>query len=323
MLYQTVIFQLISNDIKYLGLLCYDEVNTSLQDLTFKNIIYNKITKFNNDIINNESYDINVITKYYDKPSVMDNIIYDIVINNKDNKIFINNIEYNDIITESNTDIFTVWNGNIYDDDELEYVLPENNAMQTYTIPYYDYLDKEHENYDLKNIFDIKNVQGYNDFTDYQKEEAEERIKQNIQYRDLLKDFDNKSCFQTDFINAKLEDTDKKLNSLENIFNESYDLKLTYGSLLCRKYKYMNNNLKYIKYNFIVTDINETTDDHDTTEIIISIKSFDSNFEGYYNRLKSSYGECYNLSMHIDEDANIEKYYVEGLLTYLYEYLFC
>lgn len=327
MLYLTIIFQLKLHQQQktLLGLLCYDEVNTLLLKTSIKSLIYKNITSMNNDFIKNDSYIINIITKYYDKPNFMDDVEYDIIIDHKDKKAYMNKTFYNyyDVLIDHDK-LPIPWEGNIYEEDELEYILPEYNMIQSFTVPYYDYLDSTHENYDLKNIFDINDVQGYNELTDYQKEEVEDRIRQNIEYRDLLENFNNKTCFQDDYIEKKLEDTEHKLQTLEYIFKKSYDLELTYASLLCKKYKYSVNqeSLKSIKYNFIVSKISDKTDDRGNREIIISIESNNGQYKGHYRRLTSASGECYDSSSYIDEDAKIDESDADDLLKYLYDYLF-
>ncbi len=206
MLYSTIIFQLKTQQKSYLGLFCYDEVNASLQEISIKNLIHENIKTINNDFITKNNYIyINIITKYYDKPNIMDDIQYDIIIDHKNKKIYLNDTlyNYNDVFI-TNNDKTLPWEGNIYDDDELEYIVPEYQMIQTFSVPYYDYLDRNHENYGLKNIFDINDVEGYDDFDDYQKEEVQDRINQNIEYRNILQEYNNKKCFQDDFIKNKL-----------------------------------------------------------------------------------------------------------------------
>jgi len=175
MLYSNIIFQLISINKHYLGYFCYDEVNANLEGITVKDLIQKQLTIIKSDFLE-KSFSINVITQYYNQPSIMDNdIIYDIVIDNKEHKIYFigTNYDYNSIFNDINKDM---WKGDIYDKNELEYILPTYDFCYSVHIPYYDDLDEDHENYELRNIFDIKDVKEYEEDDENDNEDEEDKI---------------------------------------------------------------------------------------------------------------------------------------------------
>jgi len=144
-------------------------------------------------------------------------------------------------------------------------------------------------------------------------EEIQDRINQNLECKKLMDDFMNNESFQDKFINDMLENTEKKLNSLENIYNKNKDLRLIYASLLCKKYKYLD--LKNIKYNFIVTYIDKNTDYRGNTKTTIEIVSINSKIEGKFEKVEWS-NDNYTTT-YIDQEANIIKSDERDLFDYL------
>lgn len=304
MIYSNIIFQIVINNEKYLCFINYNEYNYYylLSQPGNENLTKNDVTKkiINNYIthidINNqfENYSINLIHKYFNGDIIENNVVYDIIINNETKYIkFIDTeYDYNTIYDKIKDNL---WNGTIYEEDELEYLLVYEDVCDDM---YYDSDDSDNNNnkkninndYDIEdNVYDISNIENFDEYDDYDKKEIIKIIEININRKNELEEMNNKTCFQNNFIKTKLEDTNNKIKIIQHFIdniddiNIKNELLLKLGTLLCRKFKYKDiNNLKNIKYNFIVTSA-EIIKEYDAQKTNIEICSYNTpNIKGEF-----------------------------------------
>lgn len=331
MIFINVIFQIYYNGNKHLGLITYNELdhyeiykNNNNENDAIKIIVESEL----NELI--EFDEIYFITKYYEN-NIFDDVInygddiFNIIIDHKKQYLMIYSInyDYKKIISYNSSN-------DIYGDDEKEYILEEDEQIEfKIDIDPYDF-DMSDINYGLKNIFNINEVVYYNDYDDYEKEEVQRRIDHNIKVREKILQFDEQKCFQKEFINKMLEETYRRINVIKYfidkficIDNKIYlnELLLLHASLLCKKYKYMNDGeyLKKIKYNFIVTDIYYNKDYDRNITYKINIKSINNNdINGYYKKIEYADYQGYIMDRNINYFINdIDDDISENLFNYL------
>ncbi len=311
MIYINVIFQLISNGNKYLcfcnyNVLTYyelykrnDEANINKND-TAKSIIKEHLNKMDAGL---HIDSIALMLKYYNTNTIFsDKIEYDIVIDRENNilKMHDKELDYKEIFNANNEND---WKGDIYNDDEKEYNLEEYEEEEDYEdhleIEEYDKRDCTDKHYFMKDIFDISEVENYDNYNDGEKEEIQRRIARNMRERDYINNYNNQECFTKEFMEKMLLDTNEKIKKLDYFIggimsncgdDNSYkhDILTTYASLLCKKYKYSSKNinlLKKLKHNFIVTKLyyDKDYDRNRTYKINIEAKN-DDKIHGYYEK---------------------------------------
>ncbi len=164
-----------------------------------------------------------------------------------------------------------------YDTDELEYTVNEDHTRNKVEEAFNKYLDEEYEI----------------------KKEYEEEIKQiEEKYNDclegaLIKLYEEEQINKFDymkeesFANCKITDVNKKLEILEYLIENFSDTNKSlhayclkkYATQLCRKFKYIDNNLTKIRYNFVVTSFTQDNE-HEHAEIKINFESKTSKVTG-------------------------------------------
>lgn len=196
-----------------------------------------------------------------------------------------------------------------YDSDELEYKIDDNYLRDKVEKGFDKYLTKD-GSVRKKYITEVEELESkYNVCLEsalYKLYEEEELEKFNYMKEE-------------EFIKSKIEDADKKLKVLEylienfNRFNDSlheYCVK-KYATQLCRKFKYNNEYLTKVRYNFVVTSFN-TESRHECGEIKIDFESQtgkikgNGSFEEGGNNKRGTYSNIYFDICNDDDNDNYE-----------------
>lgn len=329
MIYSHIIFQIKIDNKKYLGYINYNEYNYYYISFNSENknnknnkieviktIIKNYILALDNNLFNDIPYKISLISKYYDSKTIddliEDDITYDIFIDNKNKFIKIDDIEfeYEKVYDKIKND---VWNGDIYDTDEIEimnkmrqlYVeleCPSDSESDSESDDESDNKNKNKNKNIIKcnygddygiseNVYDIKDVEDIDEYEEYDYKEIEWIIQKNILYKnnsDILIKF-----IEGEYTKNKLADINNKLKILKYFHGrtENDDINneiiLTHTSLLCQKFKYLNlKNFVNIKHNFIVSKFSMKKYLYSPQKVMyFCVNSInDENIKGYYER---------------------------------------
>ncbi len=272
------------------------------------NLSYNKLYNDYNKLYKQDFDSKVVIIGIYQNTKMTEQLHFDIIINQCTKKIKLKDFEFN---IEDYEDIYkSVHNNNIinlekdYDDDELEYVIDLNFVYKKVEEDYKKYYDEEddiREEYKEEIELMEKNNKGL----------CLEEILQN-KYKKELED-KYKHMKEEEFKKSKIEDVEKRLKILKflmknykKINSSFYDFCINKNlTQKMRRYKYLDDNLEKIRYNFVVTSY-DTESERDYEEINIKFKSLNYNVEGKGSCIQRDdrYGRRTTFNCNIDDKDN-------------------
>jgi hypothetical protein len=324
MIYNYILFQIKVNNTYYLGkfilnILNYSVYNYSNKESTLNTYIEKWFNLVYKDYFENVDENIEsnvVIILLNEKIDNIEKIYVDITINQQDKSICFkdkqNNLtNYDKIFKLLNKQSDTNLDLDIdYEDDELEYILDNSFVSDKVEEAFGKYLDKN-GNYKKKYLREIKELE--------EKEENQDKCLEEILFEKFEKEYLEKYKYILDenFKKSKIENVNKRLEILEYIINKYHNVNKSlhnyclekYCTQLIRKYKYTDDNLEKIRYNFIVTSLN-VKNSHEYSEINIYFSSNKSNVKGegkYIEGGNYKSGTYTNISSNInDKDNNID-----------------
>ncbi len=290
MIYNYILFQIKVNDTYYLGKFILNILNYSIynyfnKESTFDNYIekwFNLIYKdnFNENIKSNV-----LIILIEEKKEKIEKIHVDIIFNQENKSINFLNKEislenYEKIYKEINNQ-FDINFDIDYDDDELEIIIDKPLIYEKVEEGLNKYIHSKTGNYKKKYLKEIKDL--------IEKEEYKDECFESILFEKFKKEYLEKYKYMLheDFKNLKLQNIYKKIEVLKYIIDKYRNINKSlhnycinkYCTQLFREYKYTDDNLEKIKYNFVVTSYNIYEDD-ENSEINIYFESIKSNVKG-------------------------------------------
>lgn len=291
MIYNYILFQIKVDDTYYLGKFILNILNYSIynyfnKESTFDNYIekwFNLIYKdnFNENIKSNV-----LIILIEEKKEKIEKIHVDIIFNQENKSINFLNKEislenYNKIYKEINNQFDIDFNVD-YDDDELEIIIDKTLIYEKVEEGLNKYIHSKTGDYKKKYLKEIKELT--------EKEENKDKCLETILFEKFKKDYLEKYEYMLneDFKNLKLQKINKKLEVLGHIINKYYKINKSlhnycinkYCTQLFRKYKYTDDNLEKIKYNFVVMSFDIKKGEDEYSEINIYFESTKSNVKG-------------------------------------------
>ncbi len=288
MFYTDIIFQVKVNTSHYWGKFkinmfdygIYQYINNDVSIKTYIenwfNLVYSNLNKMDNQV----QCEVQIVLTQEEIPNI-NKLYFDIDINQETKliKILDFNLDtenykdyYNKINSELNIDLDTD-----YDADELEYLVDDTYVQNKVEEEFPKYLTKE---FVVRKKFkdEVKKL-----------EEKYGDCLEGALYKMYKEQYFKKLNYmkEEEFIKSKLENSDKKLEILEYLIKNFYCVNSSlhkycvkkYATQLCRKFKYQNDNLTKIKYNFVITSF-EVEEEYQHSEIKIDFKSFTSDVKG-------------------------------------------
>ncbi len=286
------------------------------------NLVYSNLNKIDTPL---ES-EVQIVLTQEKIPNI-DKLYFDIEINQESKlvKILDFNLDsenyknyYNKINSQLNIDLDTD-----YDSDELEYVIDDEYVQNKVEEEFPKYLTKE---FVVRKKFkdEVKKL-----------EEKYGDCLEGALYQMYKEQYFEKFNYMKEekFIKSKLENSDKKLKILEYLIENFYSVNSSlhkyclnkYATQLFRKFKYQNDNLTKIKYNFVVTSF-EVEKKYQHSEIKIDFKSLTSDVTGQGsfieggNNKSGTYTKIYCDIDKGDIDSKLEKELID-YVTYEMSYI--
>ncbi len=274
------------------------------------NLSYNKLYNDYNKLYKQDFDSKVVIIGIYQNTKLTEQLNFDIIINQYTKKIKLKDFELNiedyDIFYQT---IHKLAKCNIdlekdYDDDELEYVVDWNIIQKKVEEDFDKYLDEEcdvREEYKEEIELIEKKYDG-----NCLEEKLQNKYKKEIEekYKHMKKD---------EFKKSKIEDVEKRLKILKflmknykKINSSFYDFCINKNlTQKMRRYKYLDDNLEKIRYNFVVISY-DTESERDYKEINIKFKSLNYNVEGKGSCIQRDdrYGRRTTFNCNIDDKDN-------------------